>query len=129
MQIFFQKKRPDPSKDLKVEAKTQFDKVVSQIDYRNDNNVRVTCTDGSVYEAAHVISTLPLGVMKANHSTMFLPPLPPRTVNAIEALQFGTSDKIALEFDRPFWPRDFTGLSLIWTPTGLAKVMGTPFEW
>lgn len=126
---FITRKRPDPSRDLRVETRIQFNRQVSVIDYRNANNVRVTCTDGSVHDAAHVIVTIPLGVLKATHRTMFLPALAPRKINAIESIQFGTMNKIALEFARPFWPSDWSGFSMIWTPTGLARVVNTAFDW
>lgn len=62
-----------------------------------------------MFEAQHVIVTVSLGVLKANYKSIFSPPLPPRKVNSIEALQFGTMNKIILEFKKPFWPEDWTG--------------------
>lgn len=128
---FITKKRPDPSKDLKVESRIRLNKEVSLIDYRDAhiNKITVSCVDGSVYEAAHVIVTVPIGVLRAQHRSMFAPPLSLRKINAIDHIQFGTLDKIGLEYTQPFWPSSWDGFSMIWTPAGLSKIIGTPYEW
>lgn len=128
---FITKKLPDPSKDLHIESKIQLRKEVNEIDYTNADNgvVKVRCTDGSVYDADHVIVTVPLGYLKANHRTMFKPQLPLVKVNSIENIQFGVMDKIIMEFARPFWPENWGGVSLIWTEQGLRQIAGTRFEW
>lgn len=85
-------------------------KPVTNINYQQDGVVKVIFRDGSQVDADRVISTLPLGVMKKSHTTLFTPGLPNYIRNSIESLSFGTLNKIALEFDPPFWGRDFTGL-------------------
>ena len=47
--------------------------------------------------------------MKERHVDLFSPPLPARNVSAIESIDFGTIDKILLEFERPFWKADNPG--------------------
>ncbi len=70
--------------------------------------ISVTCADGSVEIGSHVIVTVPLGVLKRG-SPRFDPPLPAPMVDAIEALGFGSYEKIALRFETAFWRED--GLS------------------
>ena len=42
--------------------------------------VKVTTLKGRQWQAKHVISTLPLGVLKRSHDKIFHPPLPPLKV-------------------------------------------------
>lgn len=128
---FITKKLPDPSQDLHIESRIQLRKEVSEIDYTNADNgvIKVRCTDGHVYDADHVIVTVSLGVLKAQHETMFKPQLPPVKINSIENLDFGVLDKIILEFARPFWPENWGGVTLIWTEQGLSEIAGTRYEW
>jgi monoamine oxidase len=59
-------------------------------------------TDAGAFDCAHVVSTLPLGVLKAGDVT-FDPPLPKGHRRRIEKLGLGSVTKLALEFDIPFW--------------------------
>lgn len=98
--------------------------------------VTVSILGGSQIEADHVIFTPSLGVLKANHSTLFTPGLPAQKQLAIEVsysnlhqipqiflfvlfchsqnLGFGSISKVNLEFSEPWWPLDFEGLFPIW---------------
>lgn len=62
-------------------------------------------TDRGSFEADAVISTLPLGVLKAS-TVSFSPPLPREKTEAIARLGMGNLTKVVLRFARPFWPRD-----------------------
>lgn len=97
-----------------MESKIILNKEVRNIDWTKANIV-VTCSDGSSYDADHVIVSLSLGVLKENYEVLFTPKLPQQKVNAIEGISIGTVDKIFLEFDRPFWNKDWAGFSLLWT--------------
>ncbi|KAH8278964.1 hypothetical protein KR018_011817 [Drosophila ironensis] len=77
-------------------------------------NVRVDCEDGRVFHAAHVICTIPLGVLKHSHRTLFDPVLPQYKQESIENLMFGTVDKIFLEYERPFLSADISEIMLLW---------------
>ncbi|XP_017142205.1 spermine oxidase isoform X2 [Drosophila miranda] len=77
-------------------------------------NVRVDCEDGRVFHAAHVICTIPLGVLKHTHKTLFDPELPQFKQESIENLMFGTVDKIYLEYERPFLSADISEVMLLW---------------
>lgn len=63
-------------------------------------------TDGGQIDAARVIVTVPLGVLKAN-AIEFDPPLPQRKREAIDRLGMGSFEKVILVFDERFWEDDF----------------------
>ncbi|KAF7816289.1 putative polyamine oxidase 4 [Senna tora] len=67
------------------------------------NKVMVTVEDGRNLVADAVIVTVPLGILKAN-LIEFEPKLPDWKVAAISDLGVGNENKIALRFDRVFWP-------------------------
>lgn len=69
-------------------------------------------TSRGSHEAAAVIVTLPLGVLKAG-DVAFNPPLPAPQQQAIAALGMGVLNKCCLRFDRPFWPRSVDWLEHI----------------
>jgi monoamine oxidase len=64
--------------------------------------VRVETPEGML-EAARVVVTLPLGVLKAG-AVEFHPPLPNAKQAAIAGLGAGRVDKLLLRFDSAFWP-------------------------
>ncbi|MEJ0053503.1 MAG: NAD(P)/FAD-dependent oxidoreductase [bacterium] len=59
---------------------------------------RVTCTNGAVYDAAKVVITIPLGVLKTGKLT-FNPDLPASFNEAVSKIGFGDSTKLTLWFD------------------------------
>ncbi|KAK5166874.1 uncharacterized protein LTR77_007603 [Saxophila tyrrhenica] len=63
----------------------------------------VSIKDRSTFEAKNVVCTLPLGVLKDRHATIFDPPLPKEKRESIESLGFGTLDKVFLVYDRAWW--------------------------
>ncbi|XP_058055492.1 spermine oxidase [Anopheles bellator] len=77
-------------------------------------NVLVECEDGTVYEADHVVCTLPLGVLKEHSESLFVPALPQYKLDSIDSLLFGTVDKIFLEYDRPFLNATITEIMFLW---------------
>jgi monoamine oxidase len=66
-------------------------------------------TEDRAWEGARAIVTLPLGVLQAR-AVRFVPPLPRRKEAAIDALSMGAVVKVALLFERPWWPRDLAFL-------------------
>lgn len=93
------------------------DKTVTDIPIKNQSNddkVRIVCDDGTEYYAKHVICSVPLGVLKDNHKTLFEPELPLYKLESIDRLLFGTVDKIFLEYDRPFLNKDISEVMLLW---------------
>ena len=67
------------------------------------NKVMVTVEDGRNFVADTAIITVPLGILKAN-LIEFEPKLPDWKVSAISDLGVGNENKIALRFDKVFWP-------------------------
>lgn len=129
-----QKKLPAGSSYLNVDSKIQLNKEVVNIKYSTNPTVKtiVKCADGSVYEADNVIVTVSLGVLKAQHKTLFTPNLPARQTLAIEKSGFGTLGKIFLKFDKPFWPANdpnFISYLLLWKEKDILAVKGTDKEW
>lgn len=74
------------------------------------NKVMVTVEDGRNYIADAAILTVPLGILKAK-LIEFKPQLPDWKVSAISDLGVGNENKIALQFDKVFWPNvEFLGI-------------------
>jgi len=61
--------------------------------------------NGETLACAHVVVTLPLGVLESK-TVEFVPPLPPSTRTAIDHLGMGVLDKLWLRFPRVFWDPD-----------------------
>ncbi|KAK3919508.1 Peroxisomal N(1)-acetyl-spermine/spermidine oxidase [Frankliniella fusca] len=77
-------------------------------------NVEVVCENGQQFYADHVICCVPLGVLKAQASQMFSPPLPQFKLKSIDKLLYDTVDKIFLEYDRPFLNPEVSEVMLLW---------------
>lgn len=76
--------------------------------------VLVECEDCEVIPADHVIVTVSLGVLKRQYASFFRPGLPAEKVAAIHRLGIGTTDKIFLEFEEPFWGSECNSLQFVW---------------
>ncbi len=74
--------------------------VVSKVEY-DDQGVTVTTNQGT-FDAKYVISTLPIGVLKAE-SVEFSPPLPAAKQQAIDRIGMGLVNKLYLIFEDDFW--------------------------
>lgn len=75
----------------------------------------VECEDGTVIKADHVISTIPLGVLK-HRSVEFDPPLPSWKTDAIGRLGYGILNKIMLVYREPFWDKSRDIFGVLRTP-------------
>ncbi|GAB6025469.1 hypothetical protein CHUAL_011209 [Chamberlinius hualienensis] len=96
-------------------ATVHLNKAVDEINLLpNGNGVRVICSDSSVNYADHVIVTVSLGYLKQHANKLFKPALPPAKLQTIENLEFGTVNKIFLEFESSFWPASCTGYCIVW---------------
>lgn len=60
---------------------------------------------------------------------MFEPELPMLKRYAIEGLTIGTVDKIFIEFEKPFWPNDWRGFSVLWRQNDLNEIRKIPDNW
>ncbi|WP_280470153.1 FAD-dependent oxidoreductase [Nocardia brasiliensis] len=87
--------------DLHIELGT----IVRRVDTGDGSAPVRVYTDKGCREADKVLITVPLGVLKANEIE-FVPPLPEAKRRAIDALGFGTLNKIALHYDERFWPAE-----------------------
>ncbi|MDB5082198.1 MAG: monoamine oxidase [Chloroflexi bacterium] len=78
----------------------RLNQVVTGIEY-DSKGVRVTTNQG-VFSGSRVVVTLPLGVLKKG-GVKFTPALPGPKLQAIQRLDMGVMNKIALKFPKRFW--------------------------
>ncbi|XP_070509988.1 spermine oxidase-like [Chironomus tepperi] len=123
------------NKTLNVMSKVYLNQEVTNIEWNistsNYKYAIVTVNDQKKYYADHVIVTIPLGVLKARHESLFTPDLPNKLKRAIDGMGYGNIGKIFLEYDMPFWPNDteWVGYGFLWTKYDIAAVKGTNKEW
>jgi len=77
---------------------------VSAVSYEKGVGATVSTNAGD-FEASFVICTVPLGVLKAG-DVRFDPPLPKTHRRSIETIGMGNVTKLALKFDKAYWPKD-----------------------
>ncbi|EFB25976.1 hypothetical protein PANDA_021599, partial [Ailuropoda melanoleuca] len=90
--------------------------------------VLVECEDCEVILADHVIVTVSLGVLKRQYTSFFRPGLPAEKVAAIHRLGIGTTDKIFLEFEEPFWGPECNSLQFVWEDEAESRTLTYPPE-
>ncbi|KFO22196.1 spermine oxidase isoform X1 [Fukomys damarensis] len=90
--------------------------------------VVVECEDCEVIPADHVIVTVSLGVLKRQYTSFFQPGLPTEKVAAIHRLGIGTTDKIFLEFEEPFWGPECNSLQFVWEDEAESRTLTYPPE-
>ncbi|XP_027810718.2 spermine oxidase isoform X3 [Marmota monax] len=90
--------------------------------------VMVECEDCEVIPADHVIVTVSLGVLKRQYTSFFQPGLPAEKVAAIHRLGIGTTDKIFLEFEEPFWGPECNSLQFVWEDEAESRTLTYPPE-
>lgn len=103
-------------------SKMELENEVVAIDWTEEalgigKNVIVTCKNYGIqriYKAKYVLSTLPLGILKSSHSTLFKPSLPLTKVTAIRNLGFGKVNKILIYYKNPFWIPGIAGYKMVW---------------
>lgn len=134
--FFEQNKIPAGSPNvIDVESKVILNKEVSKITYDATSTaadrIKVDCSDGSSYDCEHLICTISLGVLKKRHLQLFEPLLPRSKITCIDAIGFGTIGKIFVEFTKPFWDKDWEGVSFLWRPEELRILREDPenSEW
>ncbi|KAJ6641285.1 Spermine oxidase [Pseudolycoriella hygida] len=127
---FLSKRRPFPQQALDVESKILVNKEVTNINW-DGAVITLRCADNSQYLADYVIFTGSLGVLKHRHNTLFTPTLPARKTSAIQYSDYGSLEKIFLEFSAPFWDQsyNFAEFSILWTERDIAELTGTSREW
>ncbi|CAG9766300.1 unnamed protein product [Ceutorhynchus assimilis] len=128
LEIMMQK-YPNPDNQLPIDDKIFFKKVVSNIsDWQKNDKVIVTTTDGSKYEADHVIFTPSVGVLKANHQELFMPALPTDKISAIKNIGFGAILKVILHFPER-WYEENDEWAFLWIAKDIEELKQKNFEW
>lgn len=118
-------------------GKIELDREVVSVKLEVEGQVIVSHRDASsstaeapqTCEAAHVICTLPLGVMRSLPTTFFEPPLPPRRLQSLQRLGFGLLNKVILSYSKPFWPEKPAWIEFLPSPADkddpiLSQVVG-----
>ena len=73
----------------------------------------IECENGEKFYTDHVICTVPLGFLKEKPQ-LFEPILPKYKIDAMNRLNFGTVNKIFLEYDKPFLSPTISEIILLW---------------
>ena len=68
--------------------------------------VEVSLADGVTLRCRRLVCTLPLGVLKAHHTSLFRPALPAAKVRALRGLVMGLLNKVVLAFPHRFWSEE-----------------------
>ena len=90
--------------------------------------VAVSCEDGTVYNAHHVIITPSLGVLKAwIAANTIAPPLPTAKLDAISKLGMGEGCCAQFEFAAPLLDRDHQLIEFFWLKEDLEKFAKFPW--
>ncbi|XP_061063817.1 spermine oxidase isoform X4 [Eubalaena glacialis] len=66
--------------------------------------------------------------LKTQHASFFRPGLPTEKVAAIHRLGIGTTDKIFLEFEEPFWGPECNSLQFVWEDEAESHTLTYPPE-
>ncbi len=80
-----------------IEIKLNID--IKKITYQNDC-VQLIDSDDNVYIGSRVVVTVPLGILKKNHIE-FHPPISSDYIDSIQALGFGSFNKVFFELKQP----------------------------
>uniref|UniRef100_A0A1Y1LUF3 Amine oxidase domain-containing protein n=1 Tax=Photinus pyralis TaxID=7054 RepID=A0A1Y1LUF3_PHOPY len=94
---------PNRKHSLNVEDKIRLNSKVEHISWKGEEEIRLICSNGSVFVADYVIVTAPLGALKRQHCTLFSPQLSDRKRKAIELLKAEGVLKIPLHFPKKWW--------------------------
>jgi monoamine oxidase len=92
--------------------KIRLQEPVIKINY-SESQVEIT-TKKNVYNAKCVLVTIPLGVLKKNHSSIFDPQLPEDKIHCIEELDLCQVNKFFIVFEYNVFDDDSKGLQIIW---------------
>lgn len=84
---------------------------VSLIDYLSKDLVTITTSDGKIFTADYVISTVPISILRISDDSdkqciKWNPPLPKRFAELWPQTEVGSLGKVVFEFEKCFWPED-----------------------
>ena len=77
----------------------------------------IITTETSMYFCDHVVVTVPLGVLKKSHLSLFTPSLGEDKIRAIKNMGEGSICKIFLAWDEPWWMGGYGVVQLAWSRT------------
>ncbi|KAL5615369.1 hypothetical protein BROUX41_005417 [Berkeleyomyces rouxiae] len=109
----------------------------SKFDSTNqDHKAAVICEDGTRIDADCIVSSIPLGVLKAE-SIAFEPELPEWKKGAINRVGYGVLNKVILTYQEPFWETDRDIFGILRDPANpdsmrqeeYAENRGRLFQW
>ena len=81
----------------------QLNTVVTQVDARNANQIRVTTQDGTLYLASHVIMAVPISILQSSQIHV-LPAPPKRKTKTWNKIELAPGLKVWIEFQERFYP-------------------------
>lgn len=87
------------AKGLDVQLQTAVSHIIT-----TSKTIQIQTSSGT-FTADRLIITLPLGVLKSG-TIQFTPPLPEEKRQAILRIGFGNYEKLAMRFDKFYWPRE-----------------------
>eukprot|EP00096_Caligus_rogercresseyi_P013552 TRINITY_DN6190_c0_g1_i1.p1 TRINITY_DN6190_c0_g1~~TRINITY_DN6190_c0_g1_i1.p1 ORF type:complete len:338 (+),score=37.12 TRINITY_DN6190_c0_g1_i1:195-1208(+) len=96
---------------------------VERIDWSNPDFICVS-TKEHTFICDYVISSIPLGVLKARHESIFVPELGEPKSKAMSNFSAGQICKIFLDWDQPWWTPRFGGFALSRRKRGILLGIG-----
>ncbi|OJD33282.1 amine oxidase [Diplodia corticola] len=89
--------------DVKFGQRVKTVETVADEEGNENGAVRVHLAAGQSMLFDEVVMTTPLGWLKRNKDTAFVPPLPERLSDAIDSIGYGCLDKFYISFPTAFW--------------------------
>lgn len=122
--------KEDQPEDLgALNGHVELNKRIGQINWEGAGELRLRCWNGELLNADHVICTVSLGVLKEQHESLFVPPLPAEKLRAIKGLKLGTVNKFFLEYATPPMPKDWPYFNFLWVEKDLLELRGSKRFW
>ncbi|GAB7353758.1 hypothetical protein MBLNU459_g4150t2 [Dothideomycetes sp. NU459] len=108
-------------------ADIRYEHKVASVSCKKDASSQpsITTSDGKTWSFDEVVMTAPLGWLKRNKEA-FKPGLKPRVSQAIDAIGYGSLDKVYITFPHAFWESDLTTPTSASNGVTLDKTNSTP---
>ncbi len=100
-----------------------------KIDYSSPAATIVHCSNGATFSCRLALITVSLGCLKADDAIVFMPELPTEKVESIKAVEFGTINRVKLDFEWPFWDKKNPGYMILWKDEGRNEEKVTRQNW
>ena len=92
----------------------QYNKIIKKI-VEDGNKVKIYDKDNNEYISDLVVVTVPLGCLKKN-TIEFVPDLSEEKKNSIKKMNFGTMNKVIIEFTEKFWDENENVIKILADP-------------